>query len=313
MSSRRARSARPRRRSECRQALVGHLGRQPDVEIETERPGDLLTEETAERPVRGVGAADRAPACRARSSSRDSRAACRAARPASAARARARRRRGRAAVRSCSFSSSQTSPASWPRSWRTVIGFLAALRELGPVARDRRVVVEPAARVRDRERHRGDALRGRDDERPSCPRSTVRLPRRAAAAPQIDHLLAAPVRDSGRADLATLGEVALERPSSLHVPQIREGNPAGLPPEVRGARFEGGSHSPPPCVEGASPERGRSRRRGHRVPVRDRVAETPAPGFLAAARSVHPSSGRWPRTTGDDAGATPSPAFAGAV
>ena len=87
---------------------------------------------------------------------------------------------------------------------------LAVLRELGPVARDRRVVVEPAARVRDRQRHRREALgAGHDDDH------RVLVPRRvavgrAAAAPQIDDLLAAPVGRDGGADLAALGEVALE-------------------------------------------------------------------------------------------------------
>jgi hypothetical protein len=53
---------------------------------------------------------------------------------------------------------------------------LAVLRELGPVARDGRVVVEVASRVGDRDRHRGDALGGGmdDDHRVFFPRGIAR-------------------------------------------------------------------------------------------------------------------------------------------
>ena len=105
-------------------------------------------------------------------------------------------------------------------------GGLAVLRELGPVARDRRVVVEPAARVRHGQRHRGEALGGRhdDDHRVLVPRLVA--VGRAAATPQIDDLLAAPVRSDRGADLAAFGEVALEL--GAHLLEARSDEPVDV-------------------------------------------------------------------------------------
>jgi hypothetical protein len=49
---------------------------------------------------------------------------------------------------------------------------LAVLRELGPIGRDPLLVVEPPARMRDRQRHRRQTFRGRvdDDHRVAFPR-----------------------------------------------------------------------------------------------------------------------------------------------
>ena len=87
---------------------------------------------------------------------------------------------------------------------------LAVLRKLGPVARDRGFVVEPAARVSQRKRHGREALGAghEDDQRVFVPRRVALG--RAAATPQVDDFLAAPIRCDGSADLAALLEVALE-------------------------------------------------------------------------------------------------------
>jgi hypothetical protein len=89
-------------------------------------------------------------------------------------------------------------------------GMLAVLRELGPVPRDRRVVVEPPACVGNGERHRREPLGRRkdDDHRVLVPR--VVAFRRAATAPQVDDLLAAPIGSDGRTYFAALAEVARE-------------------------------------------------------------------------------------------------------
>ena len=87
---------------------------------------------------------------------------------------------------------------------------LAILRELGPVSGDRGVVVEPAARLRHRQRHRREAFgAGHDDDHRVFVPGCVALGR-AVATPQIDDLFAAPVRRDSGADLAAFGEVALE-------------------------------------------------------------------------------------------------------
>ena len=87
---------------------------------------------------------------------------------------------------------------------------LAVLCELGPVASDRCVVVEPATRVRQRKRHGSQALGAghEDDQRVFVPRRVALG--RAAATPQVDDFLAAPIRRDGSADLAALFEVTLE-------------------------------------------------------------------------------------------------------
>jgi hypothetical protein len=87
---------------------------------------------------------------------------------------------------------------------------LAFLSELGPVARHALVVVEPAARVGERERHRCEPLRGRVHEH-KC----VLAPRLVTAgvahpAPEIHHRVPAHVCRAGRAELVALGEVTLE-------------------------------------------------------------------------------------------------------
>ena len=93
---------------------------------------------------------------------------------------------------------------------------LARLREFRPVGGDALVVVEAAARVRQRQRHRRQPLGRRVDQdervlRPRCARASV-----THAAPQVDHLLAAAVRRAGSAQLAAFGEVSLElRPHEL--------------------------------------------------------------------------------------------------
>jgi hypothetical protein len=88
--------------------------------------------------------------------------------------------------------------------------FLAVLGELGPIVGDRSLVVDPAARVCHRQRHRRQALGDghSDNHGVLVPRRVAFWP--AAAAPQIDNLLAAPVNRYRGADFAALCEVALE-------------------------------------------------------------------------------------------------------
>ena len=75
------------------------------------------------------------------------------------------------------------------------------LRELGPVPGHPLFVIEPAPRVREGERHRGQTLRGRVDDH-----HRVLLPGLAGllvadAAPQIDDLLAAVIDTTGATEL----------------------------------------------------------------------------------------------------------------
>ena len=84
---------------------------------------------------------------------------------------------------------------------------LPLLRELGPVPGHSLFVVEPAARVGEGERHRGQTLRGRVDDHHG-----VLLPWLAGllvadAAPEIDDLLAAMIDTAGAAQLPAPGEV----------------------------------------------------------------------------------------------------------
>ena len=117
---------------------------------------------------------------------------------------------------------------------------LAVLGELGPVLGDRRVVVDPAARVRDGNRHRRQTLGRRvdDDHRVLVPRCVAGG--RAAATPQVDHLLATPVRSDGGADLAALDEVAIEL--GTHLLEARS-DPTAV---IRCAPDNFGMHMTPP-------------------------------------------------------------------
>jgi hypothetical protein len=87
---------------------------------------------------------------------------------------------------------------------------LAVLGELGPVGRDPLVVVQPAARVGDGQRHRRKTLgRGMDyHHRVALPRLVRLLV--ADAAPEIDDLLAEVVRRARAAQFSAAGEVLLE-------------------------------------------------------------------------------------------------------
>ena len=83
---------------------------------------------------------------------------------------------------------------------------LAGLGELRPVGSDPLLVVEPAARLRERHGHGGHALRSREHEG-----HRVLLPRGASgavpnAAPQVDDSLAGLVDAAGRADLTAMPE-----------------------------------------------------------------------------------------------------------
>ena len=87
----------------------------------------------------------------------------------------------------------------------------ALLRELRPVRGHPLFVIEPAARVGEGERHRGQALGGRVDDHHG-----VLLPRLAGllvanAAPEVDDLLAAVIDTAGAAQLSAPGEVLGER------------------------------------------------------------------------------------------------------
>ena len=87
----------------------------------------------------------------------------------------------------------------------------ALLRELRPVRAHPFFVIEPAARVRDGKRHRGQALGGRVDDHhrvllPGLARLLV-----SDTAPDVDDLLAAVIGTAGAAQLAASSEVLDER------------------------------------------------------------------------------------------------------
>jgi hypothetical protein len=88
---------------------------------------------------------------------------------------------------------------------------LTGLRELGPVGADTLVVVQPAARVGERQDHRGEALGRRVDHDHG-----VRAPRLAArpvahTAPQVNDLLPILVDAARAAEFTPTGEVLDER------------------------------------------------------------------------------------------------------
>ena len=96
---------------------------------------------------------------------------------------------------------------------------LAVLRELRPVRADPFFVVEPSARVRDGERHRGQALGGRVDDHHRVLLPGLAGPLVPNAAPQVDDLLAAVKGTAGSAQLASLEQ------SSRRTPRARPQSP----------------------------------------------------------------------------------------
>ena len=92
-----------------------------------------------------------------------------------------------------------------------MIVLLALLRELWPVGGDSLLVVQPAARVGDRQGHRGEALGGRVDDDHRVPLPGLARHLVPNTAPEVDDLLAAIVGAAGAAQLPALSEVLLER------------------------------------------------------------------------------------------------------
>ena len=87
---------------------------------------------------------------------------------------------------------------------------LAVLREFGPVRRHSLVVIQPGARVGDREGHRRQALGGRvnHDHRVALPRFGGHLVPNTA--PDVDNFLAAIIGAAGATELSASSEVLLE-------------------------------------------------------------------------------------------------------
>jgi hypothetical protein len=87
---------------------------------------------------------------------------------------------------------------------------LAVVSEFGPVLRDPLVIVQPAARVGDRNGHRRQALAGRvdDDHRVALPRVTRHFV--SNTAPQIDDFLAAMEGTAGATQLPAASKVLFE-------------------------------------------------------------------------------------------------------
>ena len=86
----------------------------------------------------------------------------------------------------------------------------AVLRELGPVARHRGIVVEPSTRGRDGQCHGCDALGDRHHHDHGVLGPWLVAAGRTASTPQIDDLVAMPKCGDGSADLTPFDEVALE-------------------------------------------------------------------------------------------------------
>ena len=108
-------------------------------------------------------------------------------------------------------SSNANRPAWWASSCRTVIRSLPCCANSGQYGRDPLVVVEPPSRVRERQRHRREALRRRIDEH-----HRVALPGGARgpvsyAAPDVDDRFALVVGAARAAQLPPAGEVLGER------------------------------------------------------------------------------------------------------
>ena len=190
-----------------------------DEEVEPERRGDLVCEVAPERPALRVDAPDQLALVPAE---RDPVVAV--------ARARLPRRLLRRDRRADAVEVEQVVEveALVDRAQSRLVreqlahgdALLAGRAELRPVLRHGRVVVEQAAAVGDGDRHRRDALGGREhrDER-------VLLPRRlrhavAVAAPQVDDLAAVAVDRDGRADLIALREVGPEGVGDRAVPLV---------------------------------------------------------------------------------------------
>ena len=85
--------------------------------------------------------------------------------------------------------------------------FFTVLSELGPICGNAFVVIEPPARVGDRERHRRQTLGGRVDDH-----HRILLPRFAGRpvanpAPEVDHLFATMINATGAAEFVAAGEI----------------------------------------------------------------------------------------------------------
>ena len=98
--------------------------------------------------------------------------------------------------------------------------FLAGLRELGPVARDRKVDVELAALGEQVHARRGRAFRAREDELQRVGAVEGAGVAVGDAAPHVDDLGAVDVERVARAHLAVLLEVAGERVADGLVPRL---------------------------------------------------------------------------------------------
>src|SRR5690606_32398211 len=153
-----------RERPHPREALVGYLPREADVERQAERLRDLLVEEPAERAVRGVDAADELLHAQP-----DRQRVVAVARPWRPRRTLPRHHAGDvvevAELLVGQLLVEQDEAGFVAEELAYGDGALAVLREVGPAAGDGRVVVEPPPRVGHGQRHRRKPLRrGVDDD-----------------------------------------------------------------------------------------------------------------------------------------------------
>src|SRR5580704_3277020 len=86
----------------------------------------------------------------------------------------------------------------------------SAARALGPVARNRSIVVEPSTRARHGQCHGCDALGDRHHHDHGILGPRLLAVACTASTPQIDYLLAMPKCGDGSPDLTPFDEVALE-------------------------------------------------------------------------------------------------------
>ncbi len=210
---RKARAAEDRRRvgmAQRREPRVRQRLRHPDVHVESQRVRDLVLEEPAERPVARIDPPHQLPFVETESEPVVALPRARwPGRPLT-------RHDGRETIRVRDHAAvdrlvEREQPGLVRQQLAHRDRFLALLRELGPVGADALVVVEPAARVRERQGHRRQPLGGRvhEDHRALLPRGAGRVV--ADPAPQVHDLFAAMERATRAAELAPAREVLDER------------------------------------------------------------------------------------------------------
>ena len=204
-----AQQLREAERVEASHSSLRHVVGQADVELEPERLCDLVLEVRAEAPPGGVDAPDQLPLVPA---DREHVVAVPVAR-CPGGRLGGERGGETAAVadrRRIETGGDRRQARLMRKQLPNRDVLLAVLGELRPVAGDRCLVVDQAARPCQRHDRRRDALGGREHHHERVVNPWQAMSSVGEATPQVDHLASLVVDAARRADLAALSEVARE-------------------------------------------------------------------------------------------------------